>query len=481
MKQKFLAISAFIFLFVVLVGLNAASYVRQEEVPDSELFPNRSSYNAGATGTRVFYELLNETGRKVVRWQEPPKNLLGNKNAPQVFVLIGPIRREFSEIETRDILQWTAAGGKLVIIDREPPRDLVTSTADWSISISGDGEPPMSGVDPADTAQITDKVPAAKPVQPTVYTKSINAVQPSKLFSAIVFERFFDDNDDFDEPQITAEKEAPDSDVRGNTAEDDEELTAAPNPIPPPPVIAPPAAPSDQAANTLALSAPVVHLSSGDKNILVDVPYGSGRIVFLTDPFIVSNAGINLVDNAPLGVNITASNGGLIAFDEYHHGYGTNNNRLLQYFAGTPVIAIFLQIVLLAGLILFSQSRRFARAIPGNEPNRLTKLEYVAAMAELQRRTKSYDLAIENIYTDFRRRAARAVGADVFTVSTEELAKMIGERAEIDAAEIAALLRQCEEITRGAAVSKKEALRIAQSLRQVEEKLGLVRSKKVNT
>jgi hypothetical protein len=45
---------------------------------------------------------------------------------------------------------------------------------------------------------------------------------------------------------------------------------------------------------------------------------------------------------------------------------------------------------------------RFARALPANEPNRLFKLEYVSAMAELQRRTKVYDLAIENIYNEFR-------------------------------------------------------------------------------
>jgi hypothetical protein len=59
---------------------------------------------------------------------------------------------------------------------------------------------------------------------------------------------------------------------------------------------------------------------------------------------------------------------------------------------------------LLIGLIFFSQSRRFARPLPPDEPNRLSKLEYVAAMAQLQQTTKGYDLAIENIYTDFRRR-----------------------------------------------------------------------------
>ncbi|MDQ3131053.1 MAG: hypothetical protein M3Q99_09870, partial [Acidobacteriota bacterium] len=192
---------------------------------------------------------------------------------------------------------------------------------------------------------------------------------------------------------------------------------------------------------------------------------------------IVSNGGINLVDNAQLAVNIVASGGGAIAFDEYHQGYGTNNNRLFQYFAGTPVVAIFLQICLLAGLILISQSRRFARALPEDEPNRLSKLEYVAAMAELQRRTKAFDLAIENIYTEFRRRAAKLVGADVYTTPRGKMAKLIAERGKLNELEIAELMRKCEDIMHGEPTGKKEVLQIAVRLREIEEKLGLKRAK----
>src|SRR3712207_8309656 len=55
------------------------------------------------------------------------------------------------------------------------------------------------------------------------------------------------------------------------------------------------------------------------------------------------------VDNAQLAVNLVASDG-LIAFDEYHQGYGTNKNQFLAYFAGTPVVPIALQLGLLVGL-----------------------------------------------------------------------------------------------------------------------------------
>ena len=69
----------------ILIGLNAASYTQKPKTTDSEMTPNRSTYNSGATGTQAFYSLLSETGRKVMRWQESPAALLTAKaNEPAV-------------------------------------------------------------------------------------------------------------------------------------------------------------------------------------------------------------------------------------------------------------------------------------------------------------------------------------------------------------------------------------------------------------
>lgn len=468
MRQKLLIFGALLFLIVILVGLNAASYVEKEKQADNEFFPNRSTYNAGATGTRAFYDLLNETNRKVMRWQEPPSALLAGKNAPQTFVIVGPIKRELTETEATLLLRWVSAGGKLVIIDRDPPKNLLTTTANWSISLSGESEPTNYGIDPSDQKQMTAETAAVKPSQPTLYTRNITAVQPSRLASTVIFERFFG-----------GEKKMI------QTVDNDDGIGAGSASPPPPPAQTERETAADEEIydedETLSAAAPVVHLSDNRKNYLVDVPFGSGEIVYLADPFIVSNGGINLIDNAQLAVNTVASGDGLIAFDEYHHGYGTNNNRFIQYFAGTPVVAIFLQLAALLGLILFSQSRRFARALPEREPNRLSKLEYVAAMAELQRRTQSYDLAIENIYGDFRRRAARLLGADNLTATPAELANLIAERTKFDRRQTEGFLHKCEDIIRGGQTNKKEVLQMAKHLREIEEKLGLKRNRRTKT
>jgi hypothetical protein len=485
----------------VLVGLNAASYVQKEKQQDSEFNPNRSSYNAGTTGTRAFYDLLAETGRKVVRWEESADALLANKNAknaPQTFVIIGSIKREFSDAERLKLLQWVSEGGKLVIIDREPTTDLVTTTANWKISLAAGEKPSLSAIDPSDSTQMTKDVTAAKPVQPTLFTHNINAVQPSRFATSVFFEYLEDSEintksgngmgsgigsstpppiptkrieENYDEDEI----DAPETfSVNSNS---NQTIEKAPKP---PKSFATPTptkeAKSEPFDDTPALSAPLIHLANDKLNLVVDAPYGAGQIVYLSDPYIVSNGGINLVDNAQLGINLVGSRFGVIAFDEYHQGYGTNNNRLLQYFAGTPVIAIFGQIALLLFLLFLSQSRRFARVVPEPEPNRLSKLEYVGAIAELQRRTKAFDLAIENIYTDFRRRASRLVGADNYKVSPKDLAKLIAERIGADEFEIYNLLRKCEDIMHGEATNKKEVLQLSRNLRELEDKLGLKRN-----
>lgn len=528
MKQKLLIFGALFFLILLLIGLNAVSYVKKDKKPDDEFKPNRSSYNAGSTGTRAFYDLLAETGRKVVRWERPASELWENrtaKNAPETFVMIGGIRAT-SDAELKKLLEWVDRGGKLVVIDRRPQNDLLTTTADWHLSIKAEENPPYEYIDPFDTALMTKNVVAAQPAQPTVYTKGVNSIQPSRFSASLLFERY--KNTEPSSKESSKDKPVTGTGIgRGESGqtmpppapartpiktepgeydeEDFENLeefsvnsnssnanssnansakqTGTRKPPPKSPEYFPTPTPKIQTVPISGDTAseqlgPIVHLANDRKNLVVEVPFGEGQIVYLADDYIVSNAGIRLVDNAQLGLNLVASRPGLIAFDEYRHGYGTNNNRLLEYFAETPVAAIIGQIVLLIFLIFLAQSRRFARAVSIPEPNRLSKLEYVAAIAELQRRTKAFDLAIENIYTDFRRRAGRAVGLDAQQSSPEELARLVGERIGENEFEIYKLLKTCEDVMHGAPTNKKQVVALAADLRELEEKLGLKRNRR---
>ncbi len=434
MKQKLLILGALILMVAILVGLNAASYTQKEEQPDNEMTPNRSTFNSGATGTQAYFTLLAETGRNVVRWQEPPAALLTTRKRPAVFIVTGNIKREFTDPETEHLLRWVSDGGRLVLIDREPPEQLAVTTANWKVAFDADAVFKYLGIDPSDQQQMTAGTAAVKAVQPSVFTTSVNAIQPSKMASSIILERMTD-------KQVS---ERPLSVEHGT---------------------------SD--------TGPIVHFGAASKNFVVGLPFGAGQIILVADPYLVSNAGIAVADNAQLGINLAAAaNGGLVAFDEYHQGYGNDSNRFLQFFSGTPVVAIFLQAVILIGFAFLSQSRRFARPVPEPEPDRLSKLEYVSAMSELQRRAKAYDLAIENIYTEFRRRAARLLGIDVHVATSRELAIRVSERTGLDRGPLEVCFFKCEEIIRGERTSRREVLRLTEELRGVERLLGMSRGER---
>jgi hypothetical protein len=448
MKQKLFIFIFLILLVVVLVGLNAATYVQREKTPDSEMLPNRSTYNSGATGTQAFYTLLSETGRKVTRWQEPPSNLLTSKSPPAVFVVIGSVRREFTDNEIESLLRWTSNGGRLVIIDREPPTELIKTTTNWQLDLTQKPDVDIFTVDPSDQKQMIGETVAIKPVQPTLYTQGVNAVQPSKFATTVSFSKL---------EKSVSSNSGSGTGSRISTRKSDDPPPSAAYDAPPP---------SD--------TAPIVHFGNSSQNLIVETPYGIGKIIFVADPYIVSNNGIALVDNAQLGLNLVAGSQ-LVAFDEYHQGYGNDRNGLLQFFAGTPVVAIFLQAVLLIGLVFYSQSRRFARAVPEPETDRLSKLEYVGAMAELQSRVRAFDLAIENIYAEFRRRAARLFGLDIKEATSDKLAPRIAERTGLDSRTVYDTLFTCEDIIRGEPTSKREIVRLTEELRAIEQKLGIIR------
>ncbi len=437
MKQKLGILVLLVLVAALLIGLGAASYRETEKQPDSELLPNRSSFNAGATGTQAFFTLLAETGRRPIRWQEPPAALItAGQNAPSVFVITGDLRRPITDPERDDLLRWVSEGGRLVVIDRFPDESLLTTTSNWKLSSSASpANSDLFKVDPYDQRQLTGNTAAAKPAQPSVITDDINAIQPSRFASSINFERS--------------------AEARTDTPVDDEQSDAGPPPT---------ASPSEVA--------PIVHFESGGKNLVVEARYGQGRIYFLSDPYIVANTGISLVDNAQLGANLV-SGGGVIAFDEFHQGYGLDSNRFLQFFAGTPVVAIFLQLVFIAGVVFYSQSRRFARPVPEAEPDRLSKLEYVAAMAELQSRTKAFDLAVENIYMDTKRRIARLLGRDLMSLKPQEMAAGVAHRTEMSEAELYDLFFRCEEIIRGEPAKGRQTLALVERLRAVEVSLGI--------
>ncbi|MDQ2976282.1 MAG: DUF4350 domain-containing protein [Acidobacteriota bacterium] len=452
MRQRFGIIITIVLALGVLIAINSAAYVTEEERQDSELSPDRSTYNAGATGTRALFDLLNETGYKVVRWREPPDRLLGvGGQKVKTFVIIGYAPVFIDVNEAKSVLRWVELGGRLVIIDRRPVEHLLPPSGEWTITTELLAYPSFD-VDPEKPEQMTQGVKPLHPVQPTRFTRDVEAIMPSRFFSAIKFSipnKAATTN--------TGEHTLPPGEGRDEEPPAPESVSKSTN-----------AASSAQPASP----APVVHFTASNSPLLVDYPHGKGNIVLLSDPFIVANDGIALKDNLQLAINLLSDSGGQIAFDEFHQGHGTTRNAFASYFSGTPILAICGQIALLIILMLWTRGRRFARPLPLPRVDRRSSLEFVASMAELQQRAQAFDLAIENIYSRTRRVLARYAGMD-YNSSRSEIASRVAARSTLDAHGLETLMRQSEEVINGGAINERQSIHLVKRLREVEASLGL--------
>lgn len=465
MRQRLGILVTIVVAIGILMAINSAAYVSEDEKPDSELSPNRSTYNAGSTGTRALHDLLSESGYKVMRWRDAPDRLLGvSGQQVQTFVIIGSPRVPLDEEEAKSLLLWVERGGRLVMIDRRPDDFMLPPSGGWKITTELVDFP--IAVDPARPEQMTAGVKPVNPAQPTLLTRDIESVMPSRFVSAIkVFALSTEEKKKLDEGKA-ADKNDDGEDFWGF----EEEPAADPSP-------GPTVVNADSSAGVSP--APVVHLATSHGPLLIDYPHGKGRIALLADPFIVANGGISLKDNLQLAINLLATSDGLIAFDEFHQGRGATQNAFVGYFRGTPVLAICGQIVLLILLMLWTRGRRFARPLPLPRIDRRSSLEFVASMAELQQRARAFDLAIENIYSRTRRVLARYAGVDYNSARTE-IAERIAARSTIDAHQLETLMRQSEEAINGGGISERQSIQLVKRLREVETTLGLrMRSREV--
>jgi hypothetical protein len=499
-------------LVVLLVALNAASYVRVEREAELEFRPDRSTLNAGASGTRALYEFLEESGRRVTRWREPPAALARAPEGarPSTFVVVGRTRVEFKPEEVRSLLEWVEAGGRLVVIDRTPHAPLLEGDV-WRVSAQVVSLP-QRDVRADDAEALTTGAPQLAPVQPTLLTRDVASIAPSRYASRLVAARKGEDEsggvqtEDVappatstpaageDESGTPQENAGDDGATDGGTGADDEATTGESETPPPPsetpdtgmtpdadlpPVATSPSAVGDAVTGDEAEAgaepgAPISHVSDERGALLLDFTRGRGRIIILSDPFIVANRGINRADNLQLAANIVAgaTGDGLIAFDEFHQGRGTTRNQFAAYFAGTPVLAMCAQLFLLAAAVVWTRGRRFARPLPAPRVDRRSKLEFVASMAELQQRARAFDLAIENVYGRTRRALARYGGSDA-SAPRATIAAAVAARSGRSRDEIESLMRECEDAINGAPVTPRQSLALVAGLRELERTLGI--------
>ncbi len=495
MKRYFGIIAAGVIVLIVLFALSAAGTVTLDRPPEDEYMPNRSSYNTGATGTRAFYQLLEEFGFRVERWRENYKNLNlgGSKAKDAALIIVGPYKDYASKKERTELQRWVADGGQLLIVSRAPGSQFgnAVETVNRKASYEFKGNKPEDFIEPNSDILIS---------QPTGLTKNLRGIAISKLAARLKFsrqEKFSKPNDEDIEVDSSDDEESEPPPVALPTpkATPKVALVAAPDSLPTPkpiPTPMPKSTPTPvpgavaegvpdgvkvitKELDLFSLSAPVVHLGDSEGAVLAECAYGKGRVIFLSDPFVVANNGIRQGSNVNLAVNLIEALGGQqrkIFFDEYHHGFQSQSNSMMTYFRGTAVPLIFAQLCLVALLLTFSYGKRFARPLPMPMPDRHSPLEFVGSMASLQKSANAHDLALENIYPRFKTRLCRKLGLPS-SASTQAIVAGLKRRTPIKDSEVELMrmFNESEAVLKGEAINDQELISLVATMRKISAEL----------
>src|SRR5207237_1237210 len=208
---------------------------------------------------------------------------------------------------SEELLRWVARGGRLIIIDRHPDRSLLPASGEWSVTSYASSFPGYD-LDPTNLEQMTSGVKPALPSQPTLLARDVETILPSRFAGLITIEsgltKKTNQKHQGDEKKNSSGsgKNEESSDDSADYESEDEGSVAKPF----------------EKSSTPGSPAPVVNFVQADGGgLLVDYPHGKGRIVLLSDPFIVANNGISRADNLQLAINLITGGGGLVAFDEF--------------------------------------------------------------------------------------------------------------------------------------------------------------------
>ncbi len=451
MRRYLGIISIAALVIAVLIGLSAAGTMEFDRPAETETAPNRSSYNSGPTGTRAFYQLLEESASPVERWIED-YDQLNEKAREAAFVVVGPFRFDswVSNKEANQLQEWVSTGGQLLIVSRFPRAQF----RDDVIHAKYKEKLPQGDMPAHQVERILAGDAATLQAQPTDLMRGV--VDPALSHYAARMNFYVD---------------APPPPPSGD---------AAPSPAPSAsPSPSPTETPEDETPAPATLFAPIFHLGDAEGTVLAEFRYGQGRVFLLSDPFVIANNGISRGSNLTLALNLVRAIGQgengksrRIFFDEYHHGYRREGNPLIAYFRGTPMPWLLLQGALLGALMLYTYGRRFARPLPLPQVDRHSPLEFVGSMANLQQAAAARDLAIENIYPRFKAQLCRRLGLSSRASAAEILECARHRPGEIREEDLRQALTVSEAALRGEPIDDAQLMQAVRLMRRTLAALG---------
>ncbi|MFA5785798.1 MAG: DUF4350 domain-containing protein [Actinomycetota bacterium] len=181
-----------------------------------------------------------------------------------------------------------------------------------------------------------------------------------------------------------------------------------------------------------------VCFAGGKGAFMIDSPYGSGEIVMLSEPWLLTNEGLGERDNAVLAHNLLAAAGRAVTLLEGGLIAGTGEETLSSIMPRGAKAALLQLLVAFAALAAW-RARRLGLPPADPGPVSVPGSEIVLAAGGLLHRAGAAGHAARRIQSDLRRTLKIQLGLPA-DLPVGDLARIAGERTALTAADLAAVL-----------------------------------------
>lgn len=190
----------------------------------------------------------------------------------------------------------------------------------------------------------------------------------------------------------------------------------------------------------------VTHLAAGERPVFISFGQGEGRVYLSATAYPLSNIGLKDIGNPALVLNLVANAAppGPIWFDEWHHGVRASALEITgpeQWLRKTPAgrSLLYAALVIFAALLL--RGRAFGRPVPlKRDITRRAPLEYIRAIANLNRRAGHREIAQRHYYLQLKRVLGQRYRINPTLPDKDYVSELVRFRPNLDGESLLTLL-----------------------------------------
>jgi hypothetical protein len=160
----------------------------------------------------------------------------------------------------------------------------------------------------------------------------------------------------------------------------------------------------------------VAILEDRSGSVITQFQLAEGKIIIATTPYLAANAYQDFQSNNDLLTELVTKDRQQVLVDEYIHGYtdrkpaidpktgdvktddeNSDNNDTLSYLASTPLIVVFINLLLGILVLAWQQNRRFGKVVIPKSPEVDNSEAYIQALGGVLRQANSSEFVLQNI------------------------------------------------------------------------------------